>query len=64
MADTDPRERDRHTESDAEQRWQERGNPPSQPVSKPVAFMGWGFYTVIGVLVLLVVVVLIIFHGG
>jgi hypothetical protein len=64
MADTDPHERDRHTEPDAEQRWRERGNPPSQPVSKPLAFGTWMLYGIGALIVLLIIIFLIIFHAG
>jgi hypothetical protein len=63
-SDTDPRERERHSEKNAQERWEEMGNPPSQETSKPLAFAGWAFYVVIGVVVALAVIFLIVFHGG
>ena len=64
MADTDPRERREHQVPDAAQRSVERGNPPSQPMSKPLAFAGWIMYAAIGILIVLVFVLFLVFHGG
>ena len=64
MAHPDPEQRERTSTENAQQRWEREGNPPSQPVSRPVAFLGWTFYVVVGLLVLLVVFGLFVFHGG
>jgi hypothetical protein len=53
---------------DAQERWRQRGNPPSQPVSRPAAFLGWGVWIAAAVVAIVIVVaffVLIGFvHGG
>jgi hypothetical protein len=61
MAHPDPEQRGGTSTENAQER---EGNPPSQPVSKPVAFFGWTFYVVVGIFVLLVVFGLFLFHAG
>jgi hypothetical protein len=63
MAAPDPEDRQQEI-PDAEQRWRERGNPPSQPVSKPVAFFGWGFWVVAGVVLIAIVIAIVYLLSG
>ena len=64
MSHPDPEQRAGTSTENAQERWEQQGNPPSQPPSKPVEFFGWTFYVVVGVLMLLVLFGLVLFHGG
>lgn len=64
MSERDPEKRADTSVPDAQERWQEQGNPPSQPAPKGVAAIGWLIYVVIGLVIVLIIALFLIFHGG
>ncbi|HEX4214688.1 MAG TPA: hypothetical protein VIA06_15325 [Candidatus Dormibacteraeota bacterium] len=64
MSDRDPEKRGGTRMPDAQQRWEEEGNPPSQPAPRGLAAIGWMLYAAIGLVVVIVIALLLIFHGG
>jgi hypothetical protein len=64
MTHPDPEQRGRTSTENAQERWEREGNPPSQQVSRPLELFGWTFYVVVGVLILVVLFGLLLFHGA
>lgn len=63
MAAPDPEDRSPQV-PDAQRRWEERGNPPSQPVSKPLAFVGWSVWILAAVIAIAVVLGVVLLLAG